>query len=185
MRFLKLALGAALLGTALAASAASQQTSVFLKLHSILTSAGDLQTARSEFTYERTIDLANGTGADQANQVFSDTRTLSSGANEELDLSGVLTNAVGESVTFTKVKLILIRNKGTTHLSVGGAASNGFVSLFGDATDIINVRAGGVFLLTAPDATGLAAAGGTADKFKILNSAGASIDYDIVIVGVN
>lgn len=164
---------------------ASQQTGIFLRIHSILSVAGDLQAARSDFTYDRTIDLANGTGADQANQVWSDTRTLTSGSNETLDLNASLTNAAGESVTFTKVKAIFIRNKGTTALTIGGAASNGFISWVGGATHTLEVKPGGVFLLTAPDATGLAAAAGTADQLKITNAAGASCDYDIILVGVN
>lgn len=164
---------------------ASQQTNIYLKIYSVLTGAGDLQTPRSEFTYDRTIDIASGAGADQANQVWSDTRTLSSGANETLDLNGSLTNAIGESVTFTKLKAIFIRNKGTTALTVGNATTNGFISWVGGATHTLEVKPGGLFLLTAPDATGLAVAAGTADQLKITNAAGASCDYDIVLIGVN
>lgn len=164
---------------------ASQESTLFIRILSVLTAALDLTSARSELLIERTLTLANGTGADQANQVWSDTRTLSSGSNETLDLSGSLTNAAGESVTFTKVKLLYVRNKGTTTLTVGGAASNGFISPFGASTDTLNVRAGGVAVLFAPDATGYAAAAGTADQLKVTNAAGASCDYDIAIIGVN
>ena len=177
---------AALLMISGAAFAASQQSSIYLKLHSILTGTGDLQTPRSEFTWDRTIDLANGTGADQANQVWTDTRTLTSGSTETLDLNASLTNAIGESVTFTKIKAILIRNKAcTTTLSVGAAATNQFVAIFGSATDLVKILPGGVFLITSPDSTGAAVAAGSTDNLKIANSAGASCDYDIVIIGVN
>lgn len=182
--FARLALAGLLLATNVAF--AGQQSSLHLRLFSVLSSAGDLQTARSEFTYDRTIDIADGTGADQANQVWTDTRTLASNANETLDLNASLTNALGASVTFTKVKLILIRNKAcTTTLSVGATAANQFVAPFGDATDLVKVAPGGIFLLTAPDATGLAVAAGSTDNLKIANSTGASCDYDIVLIGVN
>jgi hypothetical protein len=181
----RLALAAIISLAASMAAADIQQSSVYLKLSSILTGTGDLQTPTSQFLYDKVIDLANGTGADQANQVWSDTRTLTTGANETLDINGSLTNAVGSSVTFTKVKVILIKNKGTTTLSVGGAASNGFISFVGSATDVIKIPPGGLLLLSAPDATGFAATAATADQLKITNSAGASIDYDIVLIGVN
>lgn len=181
----RLALAACLMFAA-SAFAASQQTSLYLKLQSLLTGTGDLQSGKSELKYERTIDLANGTGADQANQVWSDTRTLTTGATETLDLNASLTNAIGESVTFTKVKLLMIRSRAcTTTLSVGAAAATQFVAYFGSATDVIKILPGGVLLLTSPDASGAAVAAGSTDSLKIANSAGASCDYDIVIVGVN
>jgi hypothetical protein len=48
---------------------------------------------------------------------------------------------------------------------------------------VVKVPAGGMLLLYAPDATGFAVTAATADQLKITNSAGASCDYDIVIVG--
>ena len=42
-----------------------------------------------------------------------------------------------------------------------------------------------MLLLTAPDVNGFAAVAATADQLKISNAAGASCDYDIVLIGVN
>lgn len=161
----------------------AQQTTIHTRISSVATSALDLSTAQSPLLIDRTDVLDSGTGANQASQVWSDTRTLTTGANETLDLNGSLTDAFGVSVTFTKVKLLYIRNKGTTALTVGGAASNGFVSPFGSATDVVKVPPGGELRLYAPDATGFAVVAGTADQLKIANAAGASCDYDILIVG--
>lgn len=163
----------------------TQQTSLTLRLIAHLADSLDLVAAKADLDYSANVVLENGTGANQANQIWSDTRSLADGANETLDLNGSLTNAVGDSVTFTKVKLLAIKNKGTTTLSVGGAASNGFISPFGASTDTVKVPGGGLLVLAAPDATGFAAAAGTADQLKIANAAGAACDYDIVIVGVN
>jgi hypothetical protein len=52
--------------------------------------------------------ITNGTGANQANNAFSDERTLNASASENLDLAGVLQNALGASLAFTAVKAILI-----------------------------------------------------------------------------
>lgn len=163
----------------------SQQSNIIVKIASTLTAALDLTSAVSQLNVEVNTALDNGTGANQANQVWSDTRTLTTGASETLDLNASLLNAAGESVTFTKIKAIYIRNKGTTTLSIGGAAATQFVAAFGSATDLVKIPPGGVFLLTAPDASGFAVAAGATDSLKVANSAGASIDYDIALIGVN
>jgi hypothetical protein len=48
---------------------------------------------------------------------------------ENLDLSGVLANALGATLAFTAIKAILIvaDSANTNNVVVGGAASNGFV----------------------------------------------------------
>lgn len=161
---------------------ATQQTSLTLRLVAHLAAALDLVAAKADLDYSQNVTLENGSGSNQASEVFSDTRTLASGASEALDLNGVLLDAVGGTVSFTTVKILAIKNKGTTDLTVGGNATNGFISPFGTATDTIKVQAGGLLLLAAPGA-GFAVAAATADQLKIANAAGASCDYDIIIVG--
>lgn len=73
----------------------------------------------------------------------------------------------------------------TNNVVVGGAASNGFINWVGDATDVINVRPGGVFMLVAPDSTAYAVTASTGDILKVANSSsGTSVTYTIVIIGV-
>src|SRR6185312_7528683 len=121
----------------------NQQTLLHLKIAAALASTPNLGSAQFALNYEKNDVLSTGSGASQASEVFSDTRTLASGANETLDLNGSLTDALGASVAFTKVKILMIRNNGTTALTVGGAATNGFISPFGTATDTIKVQPGG------------------------------------------
>jgi hypothetical protein len=46
------------------------------------------------------------------------------------------------------------------------------------------VKPGGMLVMTAPDATGLAVTAGTGDKLKLANSAGStSVTYDVIILG--
>ena len=131
------------------------------------------------------LTLTHGTAAGMANQTYHAQRTLAGSANEELDLAGVLTDVFGNTITFTKVKALFIQNTHATNvLIVGGAASNGFATLFADATDKINIRPGGFLLLGATDATAYAVTAGTGDKLKLENSAAGSLVYNIVIIGV-
>lgn len=130
--------------------------------------------------------LTNGTGANQANQAYSGRRTLAASATENLDLSGGLTNAFGTSLVFAAIKAILIvaAAGNTNDVVVGGAASNGFISWVGDATDTVKVKPGGMLLIAAPNAAGFDVDAGTADLLKIANGgAGTGVTYDVVIIG--
>lgn len=166
---------------------ASQVSQLILKILATLTSALDLSTPTDALTKDYSINLGDGNGANQANQVFHDQRTLAASASEELDLAGGLTNPLGQTVTFTKIKALLIRAAAgnTNDVLVGGAAANGFIAPFGDATDVIKVKPGGTLLLVAPDADGYAVTAATGDLLKIANSAaGSGVTYDIVAIGV-
>lgn len=112
-----------------------------------------------------------GTGTDAANQYWSDTRSINASSSETLDLSGSLTNGLGQTVAFTSVKMIYIRNKSTTgEMVIGNAASNVWAAMFGADNDTIQIRRGGAFMNMCSDATGWAVAAGTDDNLKIANS---------------
>jgi len=131
--------------------------------------------------------LTNGTGASQANQAYAARRTIPASSNESLDLSGGLANAFGTSLAFTTIKAIAITAAAgnTNDVVVGGAASNGFISWVGDATDTVKVKPGGMLLIAAPNAAGFAVTAGTGDLLKVANSgAGSGVTYDIVVIGV-
>ena len=137
--------------------------------------------------YSTAAAFTDGTGANQAQKLFTDQRTLAASANESLDLSGVLQDVFGATLTFTKIKAILVKaaEGNTNNVVVGGAASNGWVGPFGDTTDTVAVKPGGTVMFVAPDANGYAVTAGTADQLKVANSgAGTGVTYDIVIVGV-
>ena len=148
--------------------------------------AVDLGTKETKLSLDWLFSFLTGAGALQINELFRDTRTLADGATEDLDLSGTaLTNDFGVAIAFARVKIIAIRNKSTSQLlTIGGAASAQFSTLFGDPTDKIVLRPGGAVILIAPDATGYAVTATTADMLKIANgSAGSATDYDIAIAG--
>jgi hypothetical protein len=164
----------------------SQSASISLEVAVSQSAAGDVNTAKNTITVDSLLQLLDGTGADQANQAWSDTRTLAASTSEDLDMAGVLTDAFGSTITFTKIKAILVMADADNgdNIEVGGAASNAFASFLGDATDVVIVPPGGLFLLTAPDATGFAVTAGTGDLLKINNAdSGAAADYTIVLIG--
>lgn len=156
----------------------------------VSTSGLDLSTptAKVDTPLVASIDFQTGAGANQINSWWGDTRTLANNASENLDLnaaSGGLSDAFGVGLQLARVKLLYVRNKNSTQtLTVGGAASNGFTTLFGATDDTIKIAPGGFLLLVAPDATGYAVTAATGDLLKIANgNGGTSTDYDIIVAG--
>lgn len=146
----------------------------------------DLGSAELPLAVSAAISLTSGTGLNQADRLWSDTRTLTASSTEDLDLAGVLTDVFGATQTLARVKLIYVKAAlgNTNNVVVGGAASNGLLNWVADATDKVNVRPGGVLLLAAPDATAYAVTATTGDLLRVGNSSsGTSVTYDIVIVG--
>lgn len=150
-----------------------------------LTSATDLATAVATLSYGKQTPFTDGAGAGAVNALFADTRTVNASATDSLDLAGTLTNPLGATTVFARVKAILIvaAAGNTNNVNVTRPASNGF-PLFLAAGDGIPVRPGGTFLWVDPSATGIAVTAGTGDLLDIVNSGGgSSVDYSIWIFG--
>lgn len=135
------------------------------------------------------ISFANGTGAGQVNAAFYDVRTIAASGTDSLDLNAVLTDALGVSLIFTKVKFIyIVADPGNTNnVVVGAAGSNPFIGLL-NATGTITLRPGMGFLAFAglADATGMAVTAATGDLLLLTNSSsGTGVKYTIVIGGVS
>lgn len=147
----------------------------------------DLGTAELPIDVQVVIALANGTGANQADRVFTDTRTLAASATENLDLAGSLVDAFGATITMARVKAVLIKAAAanTNDVQLTRPATNG-VPLFLAASDGLPIRPGGAVLWIAPDATAVPVTAGTGDLLTLTNSAGGTpVTYDVVIVGTS
>ncbi|MDI9885315.1 hypothetical protein QMZ92_13155 [Streptomyces sp. HNM0645] len=154
-----------------------------------LTSALDLATGTVPLQVRHAVNLSSGTGAGQADKVFSDRRTLAASATEDLDLAGVLTDAFGAAITFARIKGLIIKAAvgNTNNVVIGAAATNTWATLLG-ATHTITLRPGAALcvMADATDATGYAVTAGSGDLLKVANSgAGTSVTYDIVLIGAS
>ena len=108
--------------------------------------------------------LTEGTAANQAQIVWSDSRV--SGGTDTLQLDSLSDTRDGASVSvvFSAVKTIYVRNTGSTHtLTLTGSFSG-------------SVAPGGIFAVVNPSA-----AGASASSLVVTSTAGAT--YDIVVVG--
>lgn len=146
----------------------------------------DIGSVSHKLQFNPSFVWTDGTAANQANKLFADTRTISASSNDDLDLSGVLTDAFGATLSLTKVKALLIRasTSNTNDVLVGGATSNPWFSSFVSSDDKIKVKPGGVLLLVAPNTDAYSVTAATGDILRIANGgAGTSVTYDIVLLG--
>lgn len=170
-----------------------QSCTITLKIAAVLNKELDLSTPDDTLSISDVVKLSDGTGAENGNQMWHDTRTLATGASENLDLAGVLTNAFGDTVTFAKIRVVYIRNNSTaSSLLVGGAASNAWFPFLVDSSDKIKLQPKSTnyvsdFVMTAPGTAGFAVTAGSADQLKIEHGAeaSASLTYTIVLIGEN
>jgi hypothetical protein len=161
--------------------------------HTGATPAADLGTTTAgvhNLPIARDVTFADGTGAGQANRLWSDQRTLAASANEDLDLAGALLDAFGTAAVFARVKgLYIAAATGNTNNVIVGAAATNQWATFLNAAGTLTLRPGawvqaGIGLAT--DATGWAVTAGTGDLLRIANSAaGTPVTYDIAIIGAS
>lgn len=166
--------------------ATTLSTSISVTLKATYTNVLDIGNAVANFTKTFSDKLTDGTGLDNADLIFWDTRTVTNGTPDDLDLAGGLTDAFGNTLTFVKVKGIMIVNNSATAgeiLTLGGDA-NGFINWLNPATATQKVGPGGVLQLHLPSAAGYAVTAATGDILQIAADAG-SISYDIILIGTS
>jgi len=146
--------------------------------------ANDLSITKDDLILTPQETFTPGTGNNQLDKLFHDLRTLADGANESLDLAGSLVDMFGATITFVKIKAMLIRNLSATQTLTIGGGSNPFINWVADATDMVKIPPNGMLLLVAPLA-GYGVTTGTGDILKVANSAGAACDYQIALAGTS
>lgn len=136
-------------------------------------------------TVEKLLTLYEGTAAtNQADILFSDTRTLGASGTENIDLAGSLTDAFGATIAAAEVVMIYVAAAAgnTNNVNVARPASNGFIGPFLAAGDGIAVKPGEWAVMVSQ--SGWAVTAATGDLLAISNSAGStSVTYDIVVIG--
>ena len=118
--------------------------------------------------------FANGAGANQANKFYHDQIDIAASGSTTLDLSGSLTDGLGQTVTIAELKALIVKNNSTGDKLTMGDATNP-VGIFGADAHTIDIFPGGVFAMTWPTADGLAIAAGVSDELKFAHE-GATTD---------
>lgn len=146
------------------------------------TSTVDLMSSQATLAFgSHPIALTYGTGLNQADRMFSDTRSIA--APEDLDVSGgALTDAFGTTFTIAELKVLIVCTPST---------NTGNVVLFGDAASVpvlsaaattVTLKPGACFVYEDPSAAGTTVTAATGDIIQAAPSAGTQV-YDILIIG--
>lgn len=160
-------------------------TSINVSITAHNTKTLEHRTAEDRIPLSLIATLADGTGAGKNSKVFYDERTLADGGTEDIDLAGALTDGFGATVSFAKIRLMVIKAAAanTTALTVGGDAA-AVIGFLVDPSDKFVVSAAGGFVMAYnPTAAGYAVTGTTADILQVANGAGAGATYEILICG--
>jgi len=160
-------------------------TTVDLAVRVSETATPDLGTATATLAWVLSGTLSDGTGTGAADRVWSDTRSLTSGNSDSLDLSGTLAGVYG-NVTFAKVKMIAIKSasSNTVEITVGNGTNPAYANIFAASNDAVVVQPGGCFIWYSPGTTAGTVTNSTADILKVLAGA-ATVSYDILIPGTS
>jgi len=159
---------------------------VSLKMDAQLLSSLDLEAAESTLLQTELLRLTNGTATGNASQMWSDTRTLTASATEDLDFAGGLTNAFGVTLTFVKIKFVYVKaaTGNTNDVQVTRKSTTG-IPLFMADGDGIALTPGEWFCYGSPT-TGKTVTATTDDTLTMTNSSGGtSVSYNIVVIGTD
>jgi hypothetical protein len=167
--------------------ATNLKTIVTAQIDAVYKNVLDLSASTDNFLKKTKIELSDGTGANSADRMFHDQRTIAASSNEDLDLAGVLANEFGATLTFVELRAVLITaaSTNTNNVRVTRPASNG-VPLFLAASDGIDIPPGGLFMWACPADGKVSVTAGTGDLINVANSSsGSSVTYDVVIIGTS
>lgn len=154
-------------------------------IRGLLSTAGDGGTAELQIDERISKLFENGTGAGQGNACYIDEFSIAASGTLNIDLSGSLTDRLGNPVVFTAVKaILLIADATNVNNVIFGNGTNPFVGPFNAGADTVTIEPGGFMLLMTPSAAGWAVGAGSSDVIKLANSSsGTAVTGTIVIIG--
>jgi len=144
----------------------------------------DLSTILDELKISCGVDWTFGTGANQANCLFHDSRSTDN-TGETIDVyeGGVEKNAFGDALTMEAIKLLYVKNThATLTLEVLGTATTA-IGICADPSDIIEIPPGGFNLWACPTAAGIVTTTNMNLKFAAKTSG--TITFDVAIMGLD
>lgn len=152
------------------------------------TIASGVQTGTAQGRVNETWAITAGTTLDKADEMYSTVLTIAGSSDTTLDLSA-LSDAFGDTITFARIKAMVVVNKGTDDSIVVGNATNaweGWISAGGTVTIPASTATNkSWFGFAVPDATAYAVTATTADELKIANSSTSSVDVEVMLIGAS
>lgn len=163
-------------------------TEVRFAISALLTNPLDLAIPAVQLNYPQLFDWSSGTGAEQADKIWHDRRTIAVSTNDDIDLAGGISDPFGATITFARLRLLLLKadDANVQNITVGNAAANPWgagSTPYGAAATTTRLTPGMMHLFIAQSATGMAVSAGSADVLRLANGAGSEVIYNIVAIG--
>lgn len=144
----------------------------------------DTRTGALALTGPTTSAIADGTGANQAQDLFTQTAALADAGAVSLDFSGgALTNPFGTTISWSALKLLFIENTSVeSSLEVTG---NLWDDISGGTTETLTIAPRSFYWQTMMDAGGQAIVAGTGDTITLTHASDGSLSltYKVVALG--
>jgi hypothetical protein len=148
------------------------------------TSSGDLSRTLRATPANYAIRLTDGTGANQAQVVWSDARTATT-SNDDLTLWSLADTRDGAAVTVavTQIKLVYVKNTSTTQdLRIGGVS--GLDAFAGLPINLsLTLSPGGCYLFSAPTDNGVSVTASASASAARFSAASGSCTYEVLFIG--
>ena len=157
------------------------QTNVFFEYSG---DSGLIVTPKTVININESISWTFGTGANQANVIFQDSRSTDD-TGETLDLfaSGSLLDMYGNALTMANLKFLYVKNThATLILELFGNTSLDLLILSG-TTDALEIVPGGHFVWVGPTAAGIDMS--TNKNLFVAATTAGTITYDVLAVGLD
>ena len=140
-----------------------------IKMTNTATVGGNTVSSAPSHNFSDSLGL--GTGLDQGDLVYSAKAVAISGsATNTLDVSGVLTDVYGTTITAVKTTVLMVMTRNNAMLLMDAAA------------DTITIQPNGFILLWQPSLAGMAVTASTGDIIDILENAGNANTYDVAFI---
>lgn len=140
-------------------------------------------------------NFVNGVVADAIDLIHAKTYTFAASTPQDLDLKA-LTDVLGATVNFARVRLLAIKVKSTTDaasLTLSPGSTNGWTALIGTGSSLrvmpstantdSTEKGIGFFLVVAPNTTGYVT--GASNKVLTLTPSAHAFDADVFIAGTS
>jgi hypothetical protein len=145
-----------------------------ITLRSAKSSESGDRTATDTFSATSRTQWTDGSGAGAASKEYGVAQTTLGTVSDTYDLSGALTNAIGEAVVFTKITAAYFSTPSTNAgtINVGGGANPwnklivGTLALPPGASALMQSTSGTVWTVTASTGDILTVAGTSGDKYQ-------------------
>jgi len=167
----------------------SLQGSVAVQVTIRYTNPLDLSTPVDNLSRKNQVDYSSGTGQNQADRLWHDTRVVSGTNNDDINMLA-LTDSLGQTIAPARLRSMTIKASDTNsnNLLVVCSVTNGWLGPFGAAMSSgFALQPGQIFNWTLGNSLGWAVTSG-AGTLRVKQTAVASnspASYDIILVGAS